>query len=474
MKREIPIQLSSEDSRSSETAFSVYIETYGCQMNVYDSNAMAGLLSHDGFVATRNESTADVILLNTCSVREHAEHRVVSRIGELRARRAAAGNRPAVLGVCGCMAERLGATLLNKKTGVDLVAGVDQYDRLPEMLRTLLADREPTNRAAVGHRDDLHYVAPPEAYPTNNSHLVTIHKGCDYKCTYCVVPATRGPQREKAPEVILDEIVAIVAAGGREVTLLGQNVTAYHWRERLNFAELLSEVAQMDGLERIRFLTGHPRDMDQRLMDVIGADARICPWLHVPLQSGSDRVLKRMKRLYRLVEYLAMVDYARRVIKDVTFSSDFIVGFPGETEEDFGQTLAAVRQIGFDSIFAFKYSERPDTPAARLTDDVPTTVKKQRLAALQRAQNEIWEGIAARQIGQTWQGVVENRARRPADAWRVRTANNRKVVVAAVEAVVGDSLTLRITGYSKTTFLGEVRNTAAPEVAASPRGETNC
>ncbi len=309
----------------------------------------------------------------------------------------------------------------------------------------------------TGHRKDAHYVAPPALYPTNNSHLVTIHKGCDYKCTYCIVPMTRGPQSEKGPETIVREIEGIVAAGGREVTLLGQNVTAYRWDKGLDFAALLELVAKVDGLERIRFLTGHPRDMHPHLMDTIGALDKVCPWLHVPVQSGSDRVLRRMKRLYTGREYLDMVDYARRTVGDVTFSADVIVGFPGETENDFQDTLEVVRQVKYDQIFSFKYSERPGVPAARLADDVSRSRRRRAPGGTDAVQDEIWAEMAAAAAwarpGPPWS------RRRPADppaAWRLRTANNRKVVIHDRPLAIGDRVRVRVTGYSNTTFDGEI------------------
>ena len=411
---------------------SVYIETYGCQMNTYDSQAIGGLLEGAGFRLVDNELAADAVLLNTCSVRELAEHKVISRVGEVRQRRVQADLGPAVIGICGCMAERLGDDLRKGPRAVDLVVGVDHYDTLPGLLRGLTGDvaRRTRRRGTVtGHRHDAHYVAPPELYPVNNSHLVTIHKGCDYKCTYCIVPMTRGPQSEKPPEVILAEIRGIVAGGGREVTLLGQNVTAYRWGDDLDFAGLLESVADIDGLERIRFLTGHPHDMHRHLMDTIGRLEKVCPWLHVPAQSGSNAVLRRMKRLYTAPDYLEMVDYARRVIPGVTFSSDFIVGFPGETDSDFRATLDLIRRVQYDQIFSFKYSERPGVPAARLDDDVPLAVKKERLAELMAVQQEVWAAMASGLVGGTVDAVCEGPARRPAGASRLRTANNRKVIL---------------------------------------------
>ncbi|RKZ16710.1 tRNA (N6-isopentenyl adenosine(37)-C2)-methylthiotransferase MiaB [bacterium] len=436
--------------------FTVYVETYGCQMNTYDSQAITDLLGRAGFSKAATADTADIILLNTCSVRDHAEHKVISRVGEIRTGRRQQELPQPLIGICGCMAERLGEELRRGSHPIDLVVGVDNYDTLPDILSDLTANREPRLRTVTGHRRDQQYVAPPALYPTNNSHLVTIHKGCDYKCTYCIVPATRGPQREKAPEVIMAEIRGIVAAGGREVTLLGQNVTAYHWQDELDFAALLEQVADIEQLERIRFLTGHPRDMHTHTMETIGALDKVCPWLHIPLQSGSDRVLKRMKRLYTTDQYLDMIATARRVIPGVTFSSDFIVGFPGETEADFQATLEVLRNVRYDQVFSFKYSERPGVPAARLADDIPVPEKKRRLALLMAAQDEVWQEMAGACTGEVWTGVVETAARRPAGAMRMRTANNRKVVLTGGKPEVGQIVSARINGFRSSTFLGEI------------------
>jgi tRNA-2-methylthio-N6-dimethylallyladenosine synthase len=399
-------------------------------------------------------SAADVVLLNTCSVREHAEQRVISRVGQLNHRRQQ-GRGPQVVGICGCMAQRLGQRLLAAGGGVDIVIGVDQYDRLPSLLRELLGPQPSAKPVLTAHRPEVHYVASPEFGPLNNSHLVTIHKGCDYGCTYCIVPATRGAQREKDPELILAEIRAILAGGGCEVTLLGQNVTAYNWQGTLDLAGLLQRVAALAGLRRVRFLTGHPRDLSDRLLEVIASEDKICPALHLPMQSGSDRVLKRMKRLYTRDQYLALVAKARARIADVTFSSDFIVGFPGETERDFAATLEVIRQVGYDQVFAFKYSPRPGAPAASLPDDVPLAEKKRRLAAVFAVQREVWQATAERQIGAVWPVVVEAPARRPAGAWKARTPNNRKVLLGPRAHFPGRELMVRITGFQNTTFRGE-------------------
>ncbi len=431
----------------------VCLETFGCQMNVYDSHAMGGLLAEGGFAAAGTPEGADVALLNTCSVREHAEQRIFSRVGELARSRRLSG-RPRLIGLCGCLAERLGGRLLARGGEIDLAVGVDRYRELPALLADLLAARAAPERALTGHLPEVHYVAPPEAAPRGGSHLVTIHKGCDYRCTYCVVPLTRGPQREKAPEVILAEIERIVAAGGREVTLLGQNVTAYRWRGELDFADLLRRVAAIAGLRRIRFLTGHPRDLHERLLRAIAELPAVCPALHVPMQSGSDRVLRRMKRLYAAADYFRMVDRARELLPGATFSGDFIVGFPGEGEDDFRATLEAVRRVRYDQLFSFKYSPRPGAPASRLPDDVPTATKKRRLAELMATQEETWARTAAAQVGAAWRVVLEEPARRPPGHWRGRTANNRKVLLPAADGAPGQERMVQITGWRHTTFAG--------------------
>jgi len=434
----------------------VYVETYGCQMNTYDSQVIVGKLEAVGFAKVDDHHDADLVLLNTCSVRDQAEHRVISRVGELRTMHEKAGKAPVVMGVCGCMAERMRDDLMKQKHRVDLIIGVDSYDQLPDLALAQIDGPEATPEMAVGHDTEIHHVAPIEAYPTNNSHLVTIHKGCDYKCTYCIVPYTRGPQSEKRPGIILDEIRRIVDKGGEEVTLLGQNVTAYKWEDQLDFAGLLEQVAKLDGLKRIRFLTGHPCDMHEHLMDLIGQESTICPWLHIPAQSGSDRVLRRMKRYYKRDEYLHMVEYARKVIPDVTFSGDFIVGFPGETDADFQETLTFLHEVRNDAIFSFRYSERPGVPAVKMGDDVTLEVKKARLAELMAVQEGIWTSIADAQIGQEWLGVVEQPARKPEGHWRLRTANNRKIIVPLDQAQPGAELRVKITGWQNTAFLGKV------------------
>ena len=312
----------------------VYVETYGCQMNVYDSRAIEQLMADEGYESVARPEQADVMLLNTCAVRDNAESRVLGRIGQLQSHKR--DRDGVVLGIVGCMAQRLGEALVQQKKAVDLVVGTDNYRHIPGMIAQAragaIAQVETTADGVTT------YDVGPERDPLNNSHFISITRGCDYRCTFCVVPATRGVLRAKDPRSVIRETERVVAAGGVEVTLLGQNVTAYRHPDA-SFAELLAEVANVPGLRRVRFLTSHPTDFPTDTLRAIADNVEVCPWLHMPVQSGSDRVLRRMKRGYRRAAYMELVDQARRLLPDVTFSTDMIVGFPGETEDDFQQTL---------------------------------------------------------------------------------------------------------------------------------------
>jgi tRNA-2-methylthio-N6-dimethylallyladenosine synthase len=420
-------------------------------MNVYDTRAIRDSLRGAGWSEVEDPAEADVLLMNTCAIREGAETRVLGRIGEFQRFKYV---RPEVkIGVLGCMAQRLQNRLQEKKRAVDVVVGTDNYSNLPELL-----DRaQETGEPQVDCEPDgtVTYVAEPEVAPLNNSHFVSITQGCDYRCTFCVVPATRGILRHKSPEVILGEVRKIAERGGVELTLLGQNVTAYRHREA-SFAELVSEVASVEGIRRVRFLTSHPTDFPEQTIRAIADHEEIAPWLHMPVQSGSDRVLRRMKRGYRMRDYRAVVERARQLLPDVSFSTDIIVGFCGETDDDFRQTLAVMREVRFDSAFMFKYSERPDTPAARLADDVPEAVKDERLQEVIALQDEIWTRVAAGCIGEQWRVALEGEDVKGRGFLRGRTLNNRKVLVPhRADLGMGDELLVRITGCEGTTFRAE-------------------
>lgn len=441
----------------------VYIETYGCQENVYDSTAIGELLGADGWVQVDAPGEADLVLMNTCAVRDNAEQRVLGRIGELQSlKKQHAGLK---LGVVGCMAQRLGDALHAQKKAVDLVVGTDAYGRLPGIVEQVRRDGRP--RFDLEADGQTTYVAPPQVDPLNNSHFISITRGCDYRCTFCIVPYTRGALRAKAPAQVVAEVERVVAQGGLEVTLLGQNATAYRHADA-SFAELLSAVAGVPGLRRVRFLTSHPTDFPEETLQAIAGHAEVSPWLHMPLQSGSDRVLRRMKRGYRMGSYMEVVERARELLPDLTLSTDMIVGFPGETEDDFRLTLDAMESIGYDSAFTFKYSERPGTPSSRLPDDVGEEVKAERLARLNATQQAVWERNSAALVGQEWVAAVEGPDRKGRGV-RARTLNNRKVVVVdAGDARVGDELRVRVEGVHATTFLARSlgHHWRAPDVAA--------
>lgn len=431
----------------------LYIETYGCQMNVYDSRVIIDKMEALGWLEVERPEDADVLLLNTCAVRDNAEQRVLGRIGELM--RHKRGRDDVLMGVVGCMAQRLGEKLHEQRKAVDLVVGTDRYDDLPAMIEAARHDGRP--HIDIGTDGITTYRAAPQADPLNNSHFISITRGCDYRCTFCIVPTTRGPLRPKSPDSVVDEVrVVVEQEGGVEVTLLGQNVTAYRHPEA-SFAELLARVSEVDGLRRVRFLTNHPTDFTDETIAAIAANEKVSPWLHMPIQSGSDRVLRRMKRGYKRGEYMDLVERCRRSLPEVSFSTDIIVGFPGETEGDYEETLAVMREMRYDSAFMFKYSARPGTPAAKLVDDVPEEVKNERLYRLIDLQAELWAESSAAMVGEEWSIAIEGPDTKGRGFLRGRTLNNRKVLVPALEDLGrGDEILVRVNGIQATTFFADI------------------
>ncbi len=428
----------------------VYVETYGCQMNVYDSRAIEQLMADDGYEQVNRPDQADVMLLNTCAVRDNAETRVLGRIGQLQSHKR---DREVILGIVGCMAQRLGDQLAAQKKAVDLVVGTDNYRQIPGMIAQARAGA-PVQVQTQADGVTTYDVAP-ERDPLNNSHFISITRGCDYRCTFCVVPATRGILRAKDPRQVVREAEQVARSGGVEVTLLGQNVTAYRHPDA-SFAQLLTDVANVSGIRRVRFLTSHPTDFPTETLQAIADNVEVCPWLHMPVQSGSDRVLRRMKRGYRRAAYMELVHQARRMLPDVTFSTDMIVGFPGETEDDFEQTLDLMREVEFDSAFTFKYSPRPQTPADRLEDDVSEEAKGERLQRLLRVQDEVWQKKSQSLLGARCEVAIEAEDHKGLGYMKGRTRNNRKVLVPRSEKLnTGDEVLVRLTGVQATTFYAE-------------------
>src|SRR5215217_5341378 len=431
----------------------VYIETYGCQMNVADSELMLGVLRRDGYVSTESPAEADVMLVNTCAVRDNAEQRVIGRMGELQRYK----REGSVLGVVGCMAQRLGPALLAKVPRVDLVVGPDAYRNLPELL----------NQARQGHRSSdtefrswEHYEDVPAARENAPTAFVTVQRGCDYRCTFCIVPYTRGPERSRRLADVVREIGELVEQGTSEITLLGQTVNSYHDGQH-DFADLLRASGTISGLRRLRFTSPYPTDFTPRVIDAMATTPAVCEHVHLPAQSGSNSVLRRMLRRYTRERYLEVVNELRRAIPQITFSTDIIVGFPGETESGFEQTLSLVDAADFDDAYTFKYSLREGTPAVRLRDHVPDEVASARLDRLV----ELVRGRARQKniarLGSVHEALVERPAKR-GNLMLARTRGNHLVLLDLPGTAVGSYHQVRLTGTTGSTFTGSV---VAPALA---------
>ncbi len=384
----------------------VHITTYGCQMNEYDSSRMAGLLAELGYTPVDRPEEADLILLNTCSVRERAAHKVYSQVGALKALK---DEHPGlIIGVTGCLAQQEGDRLLEHIPHLDMVVGTGALQSLPQ----LLADAGQGRRRSHTPQPREHNWPPPRVRSGLKA-LVTVMAGCDNFCTYCVVPYVRGRERSRPAGEIVREVAALVESGAREVTLLGQNVNSYHDRERgLDFPDLLELVAGTPGLWRLRFTTCHPKDLSPRLMEVMAGVEPVMEGLHLPVQAGSDRVLAAMGRGYTRSQYLELVRRLRRMVPGVALGGDMIVGFPGESEDDFQQTLAIIDEVGYDFLYSFKYSDRPFTRARRLAEKVDENTKSRRLMELQERQRRRSLALHRAMVGQVAQVLVEGPAKK--------------------------------------------------------------
>ena len=426
---------------------SVYIETYGCQMNVADTEVMRGILGRAGFDATESPEDADVILINTCAVRDNAERRVVGRVGELQ-RHKAPGN---VMGVVGCMAQRLGATLLAREAKVDLVVGPDGYRNLPAMLTQAMAGER---LADVEFRSWEHYEDVPPIREHSPTAFVTVQRGCDYKCTFCIVPYTRGAERSRRLEDVLLETRGLVAQGISEITLLGQTVNAYHDGTH-DFADLLRAVGAVEGVRRLRFTSPYPTDFTPRVIEAMAQVPAVCEHVHLPVQSGSNAVLRRMLRRYTREQYLAVVRQLREAMPGITFSTDIIVGFPGETEAQFDETLSLVFEAGFDDAYTFRYSPREGTPATRLGNGIPDDIASQRLQRLIAAVRGQATGRNLARVGSVHEVLVERPAKR-GNLLLARTRGNHLVLVDLPSTSIGQYRQVRLTGTTGSTFAGTV------------------
>ena len=438
-------------SGSSEHNRSVYVETYGCQMNVADSELVASILNDAGFSITEQAEGADVILLNTCAVREHAEERVIGRISQLNGLRS---QRPHLtLGILGCMAQHLSDTLSERAPFVDLVMGPDSYRRLPDLLAqssddALLDVRLDRSENYVG-------ISPVRREGTNA--WVTIIRGCDKFCTFCIVPFVRGRERSIDADEIVRQVEGVAAEGFREVTLLGQTVNSYHGEE-CDFADLLRKVAAVDGIERLRFTSPYPVDFSDRVIAAMAEVEQVCPYLHLPVQSGSDAQLTAMRRGYTIGEFRTLVSKLRAAIPDLALSTDIITGFCGESEEDFQQTVDLMEEIRFDSAFMFKYSDREGTYAhKKMPDDVPESVKGERLQRIIALQEQISGEINGTYVGRRLPVLVEGPSRRSAPDGTTRfygrTPQNKTLIFS--EAVPANTLVeIEVERHTSHTLFG--------------------
>ena len=429
----------------SDTMKRVYVETYGCQMNVADTELILGLLGRDGYLVTDTPADADVILVNTCAIRDNAEQRIYGRVGELKRYKRAGG----VLGVVGCMAQRLGAGLLDRIPHVDLVVGPDGYRALPELIRRAAGGERPVD---VEFRSWEHYEDVPAVRTNRVSAFVTVQRGCNYRCTFCIVPMTRGPERSRNLTDVVQEVEGLARGGVTEVTLLGQTVNSYHDGTH-DFADLLRRVGSVDGIRRLRFTSPHPNDFSSRVVDAMAEVREVCEHVHLPVQSGASRVLKRMLRRYSRESYLACVDRLRTAIPDLAVTTDIIVGFPGETEEDFLETESLVREVRFDDAFTFKYSVRDGTPAVKIKSHVPDDVAGERLERIIDTVRRIARSKNAGLVGTTHEVLVAKRARR-GDLLQSRTRTNKVVLIEGALDLVGSYQHVRLTGTTGSTFTG--------------------
>jgi len=424
----------------------VFIRTFGCQMNEYDSDKMADVLAAaEGFEKTSDPAQADLILFNTCSVREKAQEKVFADLGRARAYKQA---RPEVMiGVGGCVASQEGEDIVRRAPYVDLVFGPQTLHRLPQ----LIAGRRATGlpQVDISFPEIEKFDPLPPARVEGSSAFVSIMEGCSKYCSFCVVPYTRGEEVSRPLDDILAEVRHLAASGVMEVTLLGQNVNAYRGAlpggDAADFALLLAQVSRIEGIERIRYTTSHPLEFTQRLIDAYARLPKLVSQLHLPVQSGSDRVLAAMKRNYTAMEYRSIVRRLRVARPDISLSSDFIVGFPGETDEDFEQTMKLAEEVRFDGSFSFIYSARPGTPAANLRDDTPHAVKLARLQRLQARIQEMYEGYSQAMVGTRQRVLVEGASRKDAAELAARTENNRVVNFAGPASLVGRYVEVEIT-----------------------------
>ena len=441
----------------------VFIKTYGCQMNVYDSGRMADALAADGYAPTEVMEEADLVLLNTCHIREKAAEKVYSALGRLREHKKAraAEGKEFMIGVAGCVAQAEGEEISRREPAVDVVLGPQTYHRLPQALHKARAGERVVD-TEYALEDKFEHLPDPTKIigkPRSVTAFLTVQEGCDKFCTFCVVPYTRGSEVSRPLSQLLIEARRLLDSGVRELTLLGQNVNAWHGEDEqgraIGLGDLLYRLAETPGLARLRYTTSHPRDMDDRLIEAHRDLMMLMPYLHLPVQSGSDRILKAMNRRHKATEYIALIERIRSVRPDIALSGDFIVGFPGETEADFEDTMTLVRQVNYAQAYSFKYSTRPGTPGADLPDHVAEDVKTERLARLQALLLDQQQSFMQSMIGKTIDLLLEKPGRMPGQLIG-RSPWLHSVNVDAKSSQIGDIIQVRITAAGPNSLFAEV------------------
>jgi tRNA-2-methylthio-N6-dimethylallyladenosine synthase len=435
----------------------LYIETYGCQMNVADSEVVAAVMAGKGYTITENQLEADVIFINTCSVRDNAEQRIWGRLNLFNSYKKKRKNL--IIGIIGCMAERLAEELLEKKV-VDLVAGPDAYRDLPFLIDKAKEGEEAIN-VELTIDETYDHLVPMRLENDSIAGFVSITRGCNNFCTYCIVPYTRGRERSRDPQDILNEVADLASKGYKEVTLLGQNVNSFKWEiegenKPVKFPDLLKMVAESQPEMRVRFSTSHPKDLTERLLKIIATTPNICNHIHLPFQSGSSKILNLMNRKYDREWYMRRIEAIKEIIPDCGLSTDVFCGFSTETEEDFQETLSLMEWANFDLAFMFKYSERPGTYAARhLKDDVPEEVKSERLDRMIKLQSHLSLESNKRDIGKVFEVLVEGTSKKSKEELVGRTPQNKLVVFPAKEYKKGDFVQVKVNRCTQTTLIGE-------------------
>jgi len=429
----------------------VYIETYGCQMNEYDTEIVKSILIKNNFCIIDKPEDAEVIFLNTCSVRENAHQKVHQRLHVLKQLRREKKNL--LMGVLGCMAQNLRQDLLEDNVGVDIIAGPDSYKKLPQIISNVQNTGKKEFELTLSEFETYSDVFP--THEKNVNAWIAVMRGCDNFCTFCVVPYTRGRERSRSPQNVVDEVKQLVDSGFKQVTLLGQNVNSYQF-ENYDFADLIDKVSEVKGIERIRFTSPHPKDFPSKLIDVVSNNGKACKHIHLPLQAGNDRILEMMNRTYTQKEFLELVENMHNKIPDLVLTTDIIVGFPTESDEDFMDTLKIIEHVKFDSAFMFKYSERKNTIAQRkYKDDVPEDVKTFRMVQLVEKQRKIGFEKNQLHLGETFSVLIEGDAKKPGQMMG-RNDGNKIVVFQKVDKQVGDFVNVKINEVTPNTLIGDV------------------